>query len=150
MDGKKLVGIGLLIIIVMTGFFTWKDSAVTSAQADIDKLGYEIALLNDEIKDLEEDRKDKETSADEKKEIAEEIKLIREEITNIGEQGRERDLELREEKVDQKSNNFMLMMIRWIGLLVLGLGMMMMVKDGSDYEKVGALIAIGFIVQRLV
>jgi len=127
--------IGLLIIILSQGVLTWKRTSPRDAMGEVAQIQLDIKYYQ---KDLDEAEK-----AAEKKEIRESIKKLREEKLV------DARMDAEEEQVDAQNGIWFWSMVHHTGLALLSIGFVIVASMGGNYEKVGALVALGFIVSQL-
>ncbi len=127
--------IGLSLLLFSHSIITWKNSSEQDARG-------QISAIQLEIKDLERDIKDSDDTA-KKSDLRDEIKDLREK--NLV----DASIEAAGEQVDARSNIWITSMIKVIGLVLASFGLLILAATGSSHEKVGALVALGFIITRL-
>ena len=127
--------IGLSLMLFSHSVLTWKNSSLQDAQGQIQVIGLEI-------EDLEREMADSNNSGD-KKDIRDEIKELKEEdlVDAVA--------EVKEERVDAGSNIWITSMIKMGGLVLSSLGLLIVASVGSSHERLGALVAIGYIITQL-
>ena len=126
--------LGLIILLFSQSIITWKQAAASDARGAVKAIEFEITELKREAEDA--DSKDK-------KEIRAEIKILNEEDLLDARIDREH------ESVDAERHIWITNMIHFLGLALSSLGLIIIAVIGSSHEKVGALVALGFIISRL-
>jgi len=58
-------------------------------------------------------------------------------------------MEVAEERVDSRSGLWLWSMVRVLAIGILSIGFIVISALGSNYEKVGALVALGFVLSNL-
>lgn len=130
-----VLAVGVLLLVFSSGMMTWKRTAERDAKGHVAKIQYEISELEAEQADTE--------SADKKKEFDAEIKEIREKKLKDARK------EAASEAVDAGSGTWFLAMVGVLGQLVACLGLLLLAVTGSSYERLGSLVALGFLLSRL-
>jgi|GEM_PF-4980545 len=127
--------IGLSLLLFSQCILTWKTSSEQDARG-------QIGAIQLDIKDLERDIKDSDDTS-KKSDMRDEIKDLKEK--NLV----EATVEAAGEQVDARSNIWITSMIKIAGLVLASFGLLILAATGSSHEKVGALVALGFIITRL-
>ncbi len=127
--------VGLSLLLFSQCILTWKSSSEQDARGQIASIQLEIEDLGREINDT--DDKTKKTS------IGDEIKDLK---TKDMVDAR---IEAAGEQVDAKSNIWITSMIKMLGLVLASFGLLILAATGGSHEKIGALVALGFIITRL-
>lgn len=130
-----LLFLGLIILFLSQSVLTWKRTSERDAAGDIAAVQFDIKFLEDEIKNSDD--------AAEKKDMREELKELKEEKLE------DARFEAAAESVDAKNGIWLCSMLNLAGLGLSSLGLLIIAATGGSHEKLGALIAIGFIVTRL-
>ena len=127
--------VGLVLALISEGCQTWKRSAAEEARGNVAAIEFKIQSLRQRAADTESNDK---------------AKKLREEADEIAEdklQGAQK--EAAKEQVDAQNGVWLLSMLQWVGAVLATLGLVFIATMGSNYEKAGALVAIGFLVTRL-
>lgn len=127
--------VGLIVLLFSQSIMTWKQSAARDAAGTVKALQFEITELKREIEEVE--------NSGEKKEIREEIKIIEEEDLV------DARIELESERVDADNNIWITSMLHFGGLALSSLGLVVIAALGGSHEKIGALVALGFVITQL-
>ncbi|NWK55601.1 hypothetical protein HW115_08255 [Verrucomicrobiaceae bacterium N1E253] len=127
--------IGIIILLISQSALTWKRAAERDAAGDIDAIQFEIKDIERVIADSDD--------ATEKKELREEIKVLKEEKLV------DARFEAEAERVDAKSGIWLISMMRFTGLSLVSLGLLVIAAKGCSHEKLGALVALGFILTQI-
>ena len=127
--------IGLSLLLFSQCILTWKNSSEQDARG-------QISAIQLDIKDLERDIKDSDDTA-KKSDMRDEIKDLKEKDLV------DASIEAEGERVDAKSNIWITSMIKMAGLVLASFGLLILAATGGSHEKVGALVALGFIITGL-
>jgi len=130
-----VLGVGILLLIFSSGMTTWKRTAERDASGAVEKVELEMGELELEKADAK--------NSEEKNSIEKKIDELRKEDL------KEARLEAQAEKVDSMNGNWFLGMIGVLGQVVACLGLLLIAVTGSNYERLGSLIALGFVLTRL-
>ena len=127
--------IGICLMLLSQSVLTWKTTSSQDARGKIDAIQLEV-------KDLEREMEDTDDSGI-KKDIRDEIKDLKE-IDLV-----DARIEAEAESVDARSNIWITNMVKICGLTLASLGLLIVATVGSAHERLGALVALGFIITRL-
>lgn len=127
--------IGLCILLLGQSVITWKTSSERDAAGKVDAIQFEI-------KDLERAIEESEDSA-EKRDMRDEIKELKEEELP------DARFEADAERVDARSDLWITNMVKMGGLVIASLGLLIIAATGGSHERIGALVALGFIMTRI-
>lgn len=128
--------IGLVLVLLSDGCQTWKRGSVEEARGNVAAIQLKISKLRERADDTESDKKKEK---------------LREEAKELSDKGlADAQKKAAGEEVDAKNGVFLLAMLQWLGAVVAALGLVFIGAMGSNYEKAGALIAIGFLLTRLM
>ncbi len=127
--------IGLSLLLFSQCILTWKNSSEQDARGQISAIQLQIGELERDISDTD-DKAKKSDLGDEIKDLTEKD-MVDARIEAAGEQ------------VDAKSNIWITSMIKMLGLVIASFGLLILAATGGSHEKIGALVALGFIITRL-
>ncbi len=126
--------IGLILLFFSDGILTWKATSARDAEGVVAAKQFEITKLEKEIADSDD--------SGDKKDMREDIKDIKEDIKDAR-------MEAASEAIDARNGIWLWNMVKHLALALTSLGLIIISITGSNHEKVGALIALGFIITRL-
>ena len=127
--------IGLCLMLLSQSVLTWKTASSQDARGQIDAIQLEI-------KDLEREIEDSSNSGD-KKDMRDEIKDLKE-VDLV-----DARLDAEAEGVDARTDIWITSMVKMGGLVLASFGLLIVATVASTHERIGALVALGFIITRL-
>lgn len=130
-----VLAVGVILLVFSSGMATWKRTAERDAQGQVAQIQLAVAELERERADTD--------SSDRKKEIDKQVKELRDEDL------KEARIEAAEEAVDSKTGLWFWGMVGVLGMVVSSFGFLLIAVTGSSYERVGSLVALGFLLSRL-
>ena len=126
---------GLILALISEGCQTWKRAAAEEARGNVAALEFRIQSLRQRAADTDSEDK---------------AKKLREEADELVEEKMEdAQREVAKEQVDAQNGVWLISMLQWGGAVLSTIGLLFIAAMGNNYEKAGALVALGFLLTRL-
>lgn len=129
------LALGLLMVLAATGMQTWKESSRASAQGAVKKYQHDLTVLKHDRSEAEKEEA--------KEKFTKKIEALEKKENGIM-------LKASAKSAAASSGIWLLSMIRWVGISLVAVGFLALAVLGSNYEKTGALIGLGFLAARLL